>query len=178
MHCGDQRHLGLCLGYVPALAYGSCRVSDQGTTLRASDLHNARATILNPFNLTLIHRHYIMSLPQHVQPANIHPLIFTCNKEWLIISLIFLTSGGLHIYFSTHSLIQRLPYWFDWWATMYILQSNRLAFCAYKYFYSWHHLAIRELYVTTKRAQYQIISPFCLALVAENVFVYTIIARH
>ena len=51
MHCGDQRHLGLCLGYVPALAYGSCRVSDQGTTLRASDLHNARATILNPFTL-------------------------------------------------------------------------------------------------------------------------------
>ena len=50
MHCGDQRHLGLCLGYVPALAYGSCRVSDQGTTLRASDLHNARATILNPFS--------------------------------------------------------------------------------------------------------------------------------
>ena len=40
----------LCLGYVPALAYGSCRVSDQGTTLHASDLHNARATILNPFN--------------------------------------------------------------------------------------------------------------------------------
>ena len=34
----------------PALANGSCRVSDQGTTLRASDLHNARATILNPFN--------------------------------------------------------------------------------------------------------------------------------
>ena len=30
--------------------YGSCRVSDQGTTLRASDLHNARATILNPFS--------------------------------------------------------------------------------------------------------------------------------
>ena len=27
-----------------------CTVSDQGTTLRASDLHNARATILNPFN--------------------------------------------------------------------------------------------------------------------------------
>ena len=51
MHCGDQRHLGLWLGYVPALAYGSCRVSDQGTTLRASDLHNARATILNPFNI-------------------------------------------------------------------------------------------------------------------------------
>ena len=51
MHCGDQRHLGLCLGYDPALAYGSCRVSDQGTTLRASDLHNARAAILNPFRI-------------------------------------------------------------------------------------------------------------------------------
>ena len=34
----------------PARAVGECRVSDQGTTLRASDLHNARATILNPFN--------------------------------------------------------------------------------------------------------------------------------
>ena len=41
----------LCFGCFPALAYGSCRDSDQGTTLRASDLHNARATILNPFNL-------------------------------------------------------------------------------------------------------------------------------
>ena len=49
MYCGDQSHVGLCLGYVPALAYGSCGVSDQGTTLRASDLHNARATSLNPF---------------------------------------------------------------------------------------------------------------------------------
>ena len=39
---------------LPALAYGSRSVSDQGTTLRASDLHNARATILNPFfNLQL-----------------------------------------------------------------------------------------------------------------------------
>ena len=33
---------------------GSCRDSDQGTTLRASDLHNARATILNPFNTELL----------------------------------------------------------------------------------------------------------------------------
>ena len=55
MHFGDQRHLGLCLGYVPALALGSCRVSDQGTTLRAFDLHNARATILNPFNNATYH---------------------------------------------------------------------------------------------------------------------------
>ena len=29
-------------------AYGSCRVSDQGTTLRGVDRHNARATILIP----------------------------------------------------------------------------------------------------------------------------------
>ena len=43
--------LGFCLGYVPALAEGSCRVSDQGTALRASDLHNESATILNPFNI-------------------------------------------------------------------------------------------------------------------------------
>ena len=27
------------------------QVSDQGTTLRASDIHNARATILNPFSI-------------------------------------------------------------------------------------------------------------------------------
>ena len=27
-----------------------CTRPDQGTTLRASDLHNARATILNPFS--------------------------------------------------------------------------------------------------------------------------------
>ena len=45
VHCGDQMQLGLCLGYAPALACGSCRVSDQGTTLRASDLHNARFLI-------------------------------------------------------------------------------------------------------------------------------------
>ena len=38
----------MCLGYVPALACGSCRGSGQGTTLRASDHHNARATILRP----------------------------------------------------------------------------------------------------------------------------------
>ena len=33
----------------PARAVGECRVRSQGTTLSASDLHNARATILNPF---------------------------------------------------------------------------------------------------------------------------------
>ena len=50
MHCGDQRHLGMCLGYVPALAYYSCRVADQDTNVRASDLHNARWINLNPSN--------------------------------------------------------------------------------------------------------------------------------
>ena len=51
-YCGDQTHLGLYRGFVPARAwaYVSCSVSDQGTTLRASDLHNAQATILNPFH--------------------------------------------------------------------------------------------------------------------------------
>ena len=33
----------------PARAVGECREGSQGTTLSASDLHNARATILNPF---------------------------------------------------------------------------------------------------------------------------------
>ena len=47
----EARRVVPCIGYAPALAYGSCRVSDQGTTLRASDLHNARATILNPFSI-------------------------------------------------------------------------------------------------------------------------------
>ena len=32
VRCGNQRHLGLCLGYVPALALGSCKVPDHGTT--------------------------------------------------------------------------------------------------------------------------------------------------
>ena len=48
VHCSDQRHLGLCFCYVAALAYGSCRVSDQGTTLGASNLHNSLAPIINP----------------------------------------------------------------------------------------------------------------------------------
>ena len=33
----------------PARAVGECRDVAKGTTLNASDLHNARATILNPF---------------------------------------------------------------------------------------------------------------------------------
>ena len=34
-----------------AYAYGSCMVSDQGSTLRSPDLHSAQATILNPFDI-------------------------------------------------------------------------------------------------------------------------------
>ena len=45
---GDQRHLGLCPGYAPALAYSSYRVSHQGRTLRASGLHNAWAAFIIP----------------------------------------------------------------------------------------------------------------------------------
>ena len=49
-HCSDQKHFGLWHAYVPVFVYGSCKVSYQGTTLRASDLHNALAPILNPVN--------------------------------------------------------------------------------------------------------------------------------
>ena len=49
MHCGDQRHAGLCLGQRPCTSRRRVQGRSQGTTLSASDLHNARATILNPF---------------------------------------------------------------------------------------------------------------------------------
>ena len=49
MHCGDQRHAGLCLGRRPCTSRRRVQGHSQGTTLSASDLHNARATILNPF---------------------------------------------------------------------------------------------------------------------------------
>ena len=49
MHCGDQRHAGLCLGRRPCTSRRRVQGRSQGTTLNASDLHNARATILNPF---------------------------------------------------------------------------------------------------------------------------------
>ena len=47
MHCGDQGHTGLGCALVGDLRLVQGR--SQGTTLSASDLHNARATILNPF---------------------------------------------------------------------------------------------------------------------------------
>ena len=81
MHCGDQRHAGLCLGYVPALAYGSCRVSDQGTTLRASDLHNARATILNPFNSTSIRKNMVQNCSYFTQMKSTTTAIDDSNRR-------------------------------------------------------------------------------------------------
>ena len=44
MHCGDQRHAGLCLGRRPCTSRRRVQGRSQGTTLSASDL-----TILNPF---------------------------------------------------------------------------------------------------------------------------------
>ena len=49
MHCGDQIHAGLCLGRRPCKSRRRVQGRSQGTTLSASDLHNPRATILNPF---------------------------------------------------------------------------------------------------------------------------------
>ena len=49
VHCGDQRHAGFCLGWRPCMSRSGVQGHNQGTTLSASDLHNARATILNPF---------------------------------------------------------------------------------------------------------------------------------
>ena len=41
---------GLCLGLRPCTSRRRVQGRSQGTTLSASDLHNARATILNPLN--------------------------------------------------------------------------------------------------------------------------------
>ena len=49
MHCGDQWHAGLCFGRRPCMCHRRGQGRCQGTTLSASDLHNARATILNSF---------------------------------------------------------------------------------------------------------------------------------
>ena len=49
MHCGYQRHAGLCLGRRPCTSRRRVQGRSQGTTLSASDIHTARATILNPF---------------------------------------------------------------------------------------------------------------------------------
>ena len=49
MHCRDQRHAGLCLGRRPCTSRRRVQGRSQGTPISASGLHNARATILNPF---------------------------------------------------------------------------------------------------------------------------------
>ena len=49
MHCGDQKHAWLCLGRRPCTSRRRVQGRSQGTTLSTSDLHNARASILNPF---------------------------------------------------------------------------------------------------------------------------------
>ena len=73
-----KRHLGLCLGYVPAFADGSCRVSDQDTNMQASDLHNAHANILiiPLYGSVLVswfakNRH-ILTAPEHLLTAPEH----------------------------------------------------------------------------------------------------------
>ena len=43
--------LRIVFGYIPVLAYDACRVFDRGITLRASDRHNARTNIRNPFSI-------------------------------------------------------------------------------------------------------------------------------
>ena len=55
MHCGDQRHKGLCLDLGPCSSHRRVEGWSQGTTLSASDLHNSLATILNPlYNMGII----------------------------------------------------------------------------------------------------------------------------
>ena len=49
LHRGYQRHASLCLGRRPCTSRRRVQGRSQGTTLSASDLHNAQATILNPF---------------------------------------------------------------------------------------------------------------------------------
>ena len=48
--CFNHRYLRLCLDYVPSLAYGLWRVSNQSTILHALDFHNAWPPIHNLFN--------------------------------------------------------------------------------------------------------------------------------
>ena len=47
VHCGDQEHTALYLGRRPCTCHMRLQGRSQGTTLSASDLHNARPTILN-----------------------------------------------------------------------------------------------------------------------------------
>ena len=112
MHCGDQRHLGLCPGYVPALAYGTCRVSDQGTTLRASDLHNARATILNPFCKILrnMRSKFNMRVVRSMQAT---PALRWCRFQyWIFYPVLKHLSVGVNVFIS---IVTNILIWcFNW----------------------------------------------------------------
>ena len=107
MHCGDQRHLGSCLGYVPALAYGSYRVSDQGTTPvpLISTTHNLHITFINS--------------------TIFQPLVYANNKEiikcyWPLCERISLVTEGFYS-IRFYSILQRASdQWFwrlpmSWW---------------------------------------------------------------
>ena len=50
VHCGAQKHAGLCLGQRPCTGRRWVQGRSQSTTPSASDLHNARATTLNSFH--------------------------------------------------------------------------------------------------------------------------------
>ena len=95
VHCGDQRHLGLFFYYVPALACGSCRVSDQGTTLRALDFHKTWATILNPFNKVRV-----------IGPMTVDsPSALTCNAKRVSMS-----RWGFYLCLSSSKVVNKSPF--------------------------------------------------------------------
>ena len=86
MHCGNQRHAGLCLGRRPCTSRRRVQGRSQGTTLSASDSHNARATILNPFNNAWMGYEYSlqnMNRPRAIRKHNPHPLETMGRVWWL-----------------------------------------------------------------------------------------------
>ena len=85
--------VGLCLDYVPAPVYGPCRIFDQNTTLRAVDLHNARATILNPF-INMFNSWYNV---QHAVWTNYLFGIDDRAKFWYLVRLILVIWQYSHI---------------------------------------------------------------------------------
>ena len=85
MHCGDQRHARLCLGRRPCTRRRRVQGRSQGTTLSASDLHNARATILNSSwpSATYMRRDFQCLFPQRPRyVALISVLISPVPHTW------------------------------------------------------------------------------------------------
>ena len=132
MHCGDQRHLGLRLGYVPARAVGE--VSDQGTTLRASDLHNARATILNPFNMmTILHLENdcgICARPSATTMLTWLWLQCSLNSKYIPLQLCWREVAELFVSLLLASsilhMVNTLGNAFFWYSCIYINQNSNL----------------------------------------------------